>query len=256
MKPRHLITRPLRGLLRMAGLEVAPLGFIESVRAFPYDFSETDIEDFRAVEPYTMVPRERILTLVRAIEHVVKNGIPGTVLECGTWKGGCAMAMARALNRLRATGRELCLYDLFGELWPAHTAYDAFRGVPESERNAHITQVPEVMRYTLEEVRENVLSTGFPADKLHMFRGAVERTLPANAPEKIAVLRLDTDFYESTLHELTHLYPRLQSGGLLIIDDYGDWAGARKAVDEYMGKHGLNFHLFRVDEGARMAVKP
>lgn len=69
-------------------------------------------------------------------------------------------------------------------------------------------------------------------------------------------MRLDTDFYESTWHELTHLYPRLEPGGILIVDDYGDWAGSRKAVDEYIEKEGLKLHLFRVDEGARMTIKP
>ena len=256
MKLKHLVTRPVRALFKAGGFEIVRVGSPGGVNAFPYDFSAEDIEDFRAVERYTMVPRERIFTLVRAVEYVVKCGVPGALVECGTWKGGCAMAMARALKRLGAVDRELFFYDLFGEMWPHHTEFDAFRGVPESERNPNVTEVPEIMRYSLEEVRATVLSTGYPAEKAHFFQGVVEKTLPAKAPGSIALLRLDTDFYESTLHELTHLYPRLERGGILVVDDYGDWAGSRKAVDEYIETKGLKLHLFRVDEGARMTIKP
>jgi len=255
MKIRHLVTRPIRTILRRVGFDIVPFEPARSRPSLPFDFSETDVEDVRAVGPYTMVPPERICTLVRAVEYIVKQKIPGTLVECGTWKGGCAMAMARTLKRLGATDRELYLYDLFGEMWPGSTEFDAFRGVPESERNPNITQVPEIMRYTLDEVRDLLLSTGYPSKGLHLFRGPVEKTVPAHAPERIALLRLDTDFYESTRHELTHLYPRLEHGGILIIDDYGDWAGCRKATDEYIEQHKLKLHLFRVDEGARMTIK-
>jgi hypothetical protein len=74
-------------------------------------------------------------------------------------------------------------------------------------------------------------------------------------PEQIAVLRLDTDFYESTRHELRHLYPRLVHGGVLIIDDYGHWAGARKAVDEYIAEEGIRLLLNRIDYTGRIAIK-
>jgi O-methyltransferase len=89
-------------------------------------------------------------------------------------------------------------------------------------------------RASIEEVERNVLETGFPPSRLHLIKGKVEDTLPGQAPRgDIAILRLDTDWYASTKHELIHLYPRLISRGVLIIDDYGHWAGARRAVDEY-----------------------
>ena len=80
--------------------------------------------------------------------------------------------------------------------------------------------------------------TGYPPERIHFVRGPVEETLPAGAPDEIALLRLDTDWYESTRHELEHLYPRLAAGGVLLVDDYGHWEGARKAVDEYFADHG------------------
>jgi hypothetical protein len=84
----------------------------------------------------------------------------------------------------------------------------------------------------------------------------VEDTIPGNMPKKIALLRLDTDWYESTKHELTHLFPLLQSNGVLIIDDYGHWEGARKAVNEYISDKHIRILLNRIDYTGRIAIKP
>jgi hypothetical protein len=104
-------------------------------------------------------------------------------------------------------------------------------------------------------VRETLLATGYPEERIHITRGPVEETLPAAAPEQLALLRLDTDWYESTKHEMEHLYPRLADGGVLIIDDYGHWEGARRAVDEYFGARGSPLLLNRIDYTGRIAVK-
>ena len=91
--------------------------------------------------------------------------------------------------------------------------------------------------------------------RVEFVQGRVENTLPAAAPPEIALLRLDTDWYESTRHELEHLYPRLVDGGVLIVDDYGYWQGARQAVDEYFGETGEAILLNRIDDTGRIAVK-
>jgi len=104
-------------------------------------------------------------------------------------------------------------------------------------------------------VRKAVLGTGFDPSRVHFVKGKVEDTLPSQAPERIGLLRLDTDWYESTRHELEHLYPRLVSGGVIIIDDYGHWQGARKATDEYLAGHRVPLLLNRVDYTARIGVK-
>lgn len=106
---------------------------------------------------------------------------------------------------------------------------------------------------TLDDARANMQSTVYPTDLQRYVKGKVENTIPAEAPEAIALLRLNTDWYESTRHELTHLWPRLQQGGVLIIDDYGHWEGARKAVDEFFADHPVL--LARVDYTGRMTVK-
>jgi O-methyltransferase len=110
-------------------------------------------------------------------------------------------------------------------------------------------------RASLDDVRKNLEMTGYPQERIRYVKGKVEDTLPDCAPQRISVLRLDTDWYTSTKWELQHLYPRLAVGGILIIDDYGYWAGARKATDEYLGQLRIPILLQRVDETGRIAVK-
>ena len=105
-------------------------------------------------------------------------------------------------------------------------------------------------------MKANLASTGYPEDRLIYVKGVVEETIPEVAPDRIALLRLDTDWYRSTRHELDHLYPRLTTGGFLIIDDYGAYAGARQATDEYFAEKGNRPYLNRIDTAARIAVKP
>jgi O-methyltransferase len=104
-------------------------------------------------------------------------------------------------------------------------------------------------------VRELLLSTGYPAERLHFARGPVEETLPRAAPGALALLRLDTDWYESTRHELEQLWPRLADGGVLIVDDYGHWEGARRAVDEFFATSAAPVLLSRIDYTGRIAIK-
>ena len=97
--------------------------------------------------------------------------------------------------------------------------------------------------------------TGYPSERVHYVKGRVEETIPARAPAEISILRLDTDWYESTKHELDHLYPRLSPGGVVLFDDYGYWEGAREAVDEFLDATGERLLLHRMASG-RLAVKP
>lgn len=100
-----------------------------------------------------------------------------------------------------------------------------------------------------------MLRTGYPAENLRLVKGRVEDTLQGTIPDQIALLRLDTDWYESTYHELVHLYPRLVQGGVLILDDYGHWRGAREAVDQYFAENEICLLLHRVDYSCRIGVK-
>lgn len=113
----------------------------------------------------------------------------------------------------------------------------------------------EYIKMPIDEVRRNIQSTEYPADRIRFIKGKVEDTILAAAPARIAVLRLDTDWYESTKHELEYLFPRLSVGGVLIIDDYGAWEGAGKAVDEYFTAKRLPMLLARSDYTGRIGAK-
>jgi hypothetical protein len=226
----------------------------------PADFDEQTARIFRAVAGYTMTSAERIEALVNAVRYLVANQVDGDVVECGVWRGGSSMAAAMMLKDLGDERRHLYLYDTF-EGMSAPTQEDvAIDGVAASGKFAERRlgeDSSDWCRAPLDEVRRNLAATGYPADRVHFIKGKVEETLPASMPSgPIALLRLDTDWYESTRHELVHLYPRLARGGVLLIDDYGHWAGARKAVDEYFAAHPPALLLNRVDYTARIAVKP
>ena len=167
------------------------------------------------------------------------------------------MAVALTLLRLGVTDRDLYLYDTFTGM-TAPSDEDVRRSgeraadlLAEQSRSSDIWAIAAI-----EDVREAVLSVGYPEERIHFVQGPVEETLPASAPEQIALLRLDTDWYSSTKHELVHLFPRLTTGGVLILDDYGYWQGARRAVDEYLTENSLRLLLNRIDNTARIALKP
>lgn len=225
----------------------------------PPDFEPEAVEIIKAVGRYTMTSPERIYALIRSVEYLAANNIRGDVVECGVWRGGSVMAIARTLLRVDDTNRELYLFDTF-EGMPEPSAVDVdYAGRPARSlmaRSARSRSASVWATAPLPTVREAVATVGYPASRVHFVVGKVEETVPNQAPERIALLRLDTDWYESTKHELVHLFPRLVPGGVLVLDDYGHWHGARKAVDEYF--EGLPFRplLARVDYTGRIAVVP
>ena len=209
------------------------------------------------VRQFTMTSAERMFALSEAVKYVVHAGIPGDVVECGVWRGGSAMLCAYGLLDAGDTTRHLYLYDTYSGM-PMPTARDRdFRGVLAMRRwSTQATDHGSDWCYaSLDEVRENLAGTGYPQDHVHLVEGRVQDTLPGTAPERISLLRLDTDWYDSTLHELEHLFPRLSVGGVLIIDDYGHWQGVRDAVDEYLQKNQVDILLNRLDYSGRLGVK-
>jgi hypothetical protein len=247
---KRVLTQPLHWLLGRFDYEIARKPQPMSPSEFPPDFTPEEIADYRAVEPYTLTGPLRTVSLMRALEYVVRQRIPGDIVECGVWKGGSMMAAARALLRLQETSRQLWLFDTFTGM-SAPTAED----VSVCQISAEEDYKGTYLRVGLDQVRSAVLSTGYPQEQIRFVEGKVEDTIPAHCPEQIALLRLDTDWYESTRHELVHLFPRLVRGGVLIIDDYGHWQGARKASDEYFAANNVAILLNRIDFSARIAVK-
>ena len=227
-------------------------------KRLPKDFDELSTRIYRAVQKFTMTSPERVLSAIETTKYIVKYGIEGAIVECGVWKGGSAMAIALTLNELGHTQRDIYLYDTFsGMNAPAETDV-TYKGVQAHKRFSEERISADSSDWCLspiEEVKKNVFSTGYPSDRLHFVEGKVEDTIPERAPERIALLRLDTDWYESTKHELTHLFTRVSPKGVIIIDDYGYWQGARKAVDEYIAEHDLRLFLHRIDYTGRLAIK-
>lgn len=256
----HQLKRVVRFALGELGYEVVrsrpELGPSERSE-YPPDFDERMVALCRSVRPFTMTSPERIHALRESVRHVTKHQIPGAIVECGVWRGGSMMTAAATL--LESDDRSRTLY-----------LFDTFTGMPEpsdidkdNRGELAATRLEREDRTTgavwanspIDEVRRNMRATGYPEDRVVLVAGRVEQTIPDAAPEQIALLRLDTDWYESTRHELVHLYPRLSVGGVLIIDDYGHWEGARRAVDEFIEEHRLKLLLSRIDYTGRLAVK-
>jgi hypothetical protein len=225
---------------------------------YAVDFSPDEVAIWEAVQPYTMTSPERVVSLIRAVEYVVRARIEGDLVECGVWRGGSMMAAMLTLKRLNATPRKVHLFDTFeGMVEPTEADYTPVHGRSAAEILASEDRAVSKTwaRASMDAVRRNIESTGYPSDLISYIPGRVEDTLPRHAPDRVAILRLDTDWYESTLHELVHLYPRLEPGGILIIDDYGHWNGARKAVDEFISGLDGALYLSRIDYTGRIAVK-
>jgi O-methyltransferase len=218
------------------------------------DFDRTTVALAR---PYTMTSTERLQALILATRYVARRRLPGAFVECGVWRGGSMFAAARTLLELEGAHRELFLYDTYSGMPPPdkmdvrHTDGQAAAVLMEDPRDDRTRAFA-----TLQTVKDTMVLSGYDTAKMQFVVGKVEDTIPNVAPEQIALLRLDTDWYSSTLHELEHLYSRLVRGGVLIIDDYGWWEGARKAVDEFFSAHPEPPLLNVIDQlGGRMAVK-
>ncbi|MEU6678186.1 TylF/MycF/NovP-related O-methyltransferase [Streptomyces sp. NPDC046925] len=222
----------------------------------PADYDDEAKDIIRAVKPYTMTSPERLNAFILATRHVVRHNIPGDIVECGVWRGGSMQACAKALLGAGVTDRDLYLFDTFEGMTPP-TEEDLRLDGKSAEELLKLQgkDRPIWAVASLDDVKSGFEKVPYPGERVHYVKGMVEETVPRKAPEQISVLRLDTDWYASTKHELEELYPRLVSGGVLLIDDYGYWQGSRKAVDEFMDKTGERLLLLRMDEG-RIAVKP
>ena len=253
-----MIRKTLRTLLKKFGYDIVKPDERLVVNGLPADFDKATVDTYQKVKPYTMTTPERIASLCNAVNYLVENNIEGDFVECGVWRGGSTMAAIDTLLKANDKSREIYLYDTY-EGMSEPTEHDkVFTGTAADElmNSSDREDATSVWCYSaLEEVQKNVGSLKYPAAKVHYIKGKVEDTIPQNIPQKIALLRLDTDWYESTAHELKYLYPLLVPGGVIIIDDYGHWEGARKAVDEYIASEKLPLLLNRIDYTGRIGIK-
>lgn len=230
---------------------------IDIVRHSRNELTESEQRILRTVSAYTMTSATRIAATIHAVQYVAKYKIPGDIVECGVWRGGSMMAAALALMEQGDLSRNLVLFDTFEGMSPPTEKDRSITGKSASQMLAEARPNSGVWCYaSLEDVQHNMASTGYPTDKIHYVQGRVEQTLPHANLSAIACLRLDTDWYESTLAELIHLYPLLSTNGVLLLDDYGYWRGAKEAVDEYFSRHNTApVYLHTVDFAGRIVIK-
>ena len=199
---------------------------------------DREIIDYVSSRKLTMVSVPRLWSAINAVKYVIENDIDGDIIECGTWRGGCALAMKMTIDALKSP-KKLYILDTFaGMTAPTDQDLEASSKQSAEQRyNSSISGNINTWCYaSLEDVRSNFANASC-LENVEFVKGDVLKTLKdrdvLGALGSLSVVRLDTDWYESTKIELETLYPRLSSNGILLIDDYGHWEGARKAVDEY-----------------------
>lgn len=248
------LTRPLREKLRKK---------VEPITLFPPEFSksEKDFVNYVYTRRLTMVGPSRLFSVVTAVRHSIRHEVAGDFVECGVWRGGASL-LAALLIRDLGSSLAVRMFDTFEGM---STPSDHDVEIQSGKRAAEFHSLKQLGTHnewayaSLEEVKQHFSEAGIDEAQAIFVKGKVEDTLriPANVPGRISTLRLDTDWFESTRVELEILYPRLGIGGALLLDDYGYWEGARRAVDEYFQGLGPKAPMLNiVDAEGRVAIKP
>ena len=222
------------------------------------NYDEDIQEIILKVHNHTMISFNKLISFVEAVRYVNRWQIPGAIVECGVWRGGAIMAATLTLEQLGVTDRTFYLYDTFCGM-PEPTEHDSrLEGSVDPHERFRLHQTgpdsSDWCRASLDEVRQNLSTIQYDINQFKFVEGKVEETIPGTLPDEIAILRLDTDWYESTKHEMIHLFPRLVSKGVLIVDDYHTWSGSKKAVDEYLA--AANVPIFHPRKGEFIGIKP
>jgi hypothetical protein len=205
----------------------------------------------------TQLNYERLLCNTDCIEHIIKNSIEGDVVEIGVWRGGSMLAMLLTLEELNTTDRKIHLYDTFDGMTEP-TEYDVIGGesaLDFTKRHYKTDDISVMCKVTLDEVKNNIeTNSNYPKELISYHKGDIVKT--NYFPEKIALLRLDTDWYESTKFEMDNFYDRVSIGGVIIIDDYNAWDGSKKAVDEFLLERNISVNIIDATGGAVFFIKP
>jgi O-methyltransferase len=195
-------------------------------------------------EAETMIGMNRLTNLQECVETVLEEDIPGDLIECGVWRGGACILM-RAV--LAAYGDET------RNVWLA----DSFQGVPRSDpanykadKGIRLDHYSSILGVSQDEVKANFARYGLLDDRVRFIPGWFKDTLHDAPVERISILRLDGDLYESTIQALEPLYPRLSPGGFCIIDDYKAIPACEQAVTDYRTQHGITAKIVEIDGSA------
>jgi hypothetical protein len=193
----------------------------------------------------TMCCREHLIFLQNIIDYINDNDILGSIVECGVWKGGCSMYMMICQKKY-GMNRDFYLYDTFdGMTFPnkdkdEEEAFDVYNSVNNSTYKRDYDKWHNENKWAfapIEMVKNNINLTKYDETKITYVKGDVCETLNKTVPSEISILRLDTDFYDSTKKELDVLFPKVTKNGFIIIDDYYSWQGSRLATDEFINEN-------------------
>jgi O-methyltransferase len=234
---------------------------LKSQFRWPEEAEPVEISIYNSAILLTRSTELRAISLMKSVRYIIENNIPGDFIECGVAQGGSALIILSMLQELGVSDRHLYLYDLFGER-PHYKGNDIEIDSKKSVADYYgefDRGVKSVMKnwqfYSMNEVKKNLSKAEYPEHLIHFIKGDVLETIVTERHPAIALLRLDTDFYDSTTAELNRLYSSVSSGGVVIIDDYGHWQGAKNATDEFFQKQEFRPLLNIVDATARLVVK-
>ena len=189
---------------------------------------------------HTMVGRKRLDNVQFCVEDALARGVPGDLMETGVWRGGVVILMRAILKAHGVTNRRVWAADSFEGLPPP----DPKKYPPDA--GLYLNTFKE-LAVSLEQVQENFRRYGLLDEQVRFLKGWFRDSLPAAPVERLAVLRLDGDLYESTMDALVSLYPKVEAGGYVIIDDYNDIAACRQAVTDYRSAHRVTEDIVKVD---------
>lgn len=195
---------------------------------------------------------ERMYALYNAVKYIIENNIKGDFVECGVAGGESCKLIALTLIQLKEINRKIYLYDTYKGM-PKPIEKDGGKSMRFWKKyNEEEGENPFAIN--IRKVKKNMYSTGYPKKNLVFVQGKVEDTIPKKSPNKISLLRIDTDWYESTYHILKHLYPILAESGVVLEDDYA-LEGARKAINKYIKENKIHLLLNRIDGTGRIGIK-
>jgi O-methyltransferase len=250
--------RVIKKFLRSLNYDLVKLK--NAPRRYPVELmpAECEILEYVLENNLTLVSYERLLATLMTCKYVITNDIQGDFVECGVWRGGNSIVAAEMI-KLYQSEKKVWMYDTFtGMAQPTDIDVDIYGVSAYNEYNTSKREGYNAMFYaSLDDVKNQFRTRDLLGSNVQFIQGDVAETLnSANSlPESISVLRLDTDWYESTKVELEILYPKLSLGGCLIVDDYGHWEGSKRAVDEYFNSYKPKPYLQYTDYTGRLILK-
>lgn len=194
----------------------------------------------RPVYADTMIGMKRLNNIEYCIKDIIKNSVEGDFIELGVWRGGAVILMRALLKEMNIADRDVWVADSFAGLPPPNPGkYPADKGDKHSKYAE--------LAISEEEVKHNFEKYGLLDEKVKFLKGWFRDTLPTAPINKLALLRLDGDMYESTMDGLVNLYPKLSKGGYIIVDDWGAVPACKKAVEDYRNKYSITEEIIPID---------